>query len=239
MAVPSYLQPFVLPLPEHPRRREGTIDIYSPGPGPHPVVVLVHGGPVPPDIPVAPRDWPMFAGYGALLAGQGLLAVTVDHRLHSPAGYADAAADVAEAVQRARALPEADPERVALWFFSGGGLLAADWLREPPRWLRCLALTYPLLARPEGWGVDPRFSPVDAVADAGELPVLLTRAGREAPEFAAGVAAFTEAAERHGIGVEVIDVPNGQHSFDILDHTDESRTAVERAALWVGESLRR
>jgi hypothetical protein len=29
--------------------------------------------------------------------------------------------------------------------------------------------------------------------------------------------------------VEIIDVPNGQHGFDLLDHTDESRTAVERA----------
>ncbi|MFC3960952.1 hypothetical protein [Nocardia jiangsuensis] len=34
--------------------------------------------------------------------------------------------------------------------------------------------------------------------------------------------------------IEVIDVPNGQHSFDVLDHTDESRAAVERAVRWVG-----
>jgi hypothetical protein len=29
--------------------------------------------------------------------------------------------------------------------------------------------------------------------------------------------------------LEIIDVPNGEHSFDLLDPTDESRKAVECA----------
>lgn len=33
----------------------------------------------------------------------------------------------------------------------------------------------------------------------------------------------------HRVGVEVIDVPEGQHGFDILDYTDSSRAAVTRA----------
>jgi hypothetical protein len=28
-------------------------------------------------------------------------------------------------------------------------------------------------------------------------------------------------------------VPNGQHSFDIADHTEESRAAVRQAVEWV------
>jgi acetyl esterase/lipase len=39
--------------------------------------------------------------------------------------------------------------------------------------------------------------------------------------------------------VEVIDVPGGQHGFDMLDHTDESRRAVEQAADWVSQRLAR
>ncbi|HET9893893.1 MAG TPA: hypothetical protein VFQ44_03065 [Streptosporangiaceae bacterium] len=65
-----------------------------------------------------------------------------------------------------RADPRVDAGRVALWFFSGGGLLPADWLCAPPEWLRCVAATYPWLAPPPDW--DARFRPIDAVASAGD-----------------------------------------------------------------------
>jgi acetyl esterase/lipase len=105
----------------------------------------------------------------------------------------------------------------------------ADWLREPPAWLRCVAASYPLLAPLPGWQVDPRFRPAETVAFAGDLPIVLTRAGRERPQIAATVEEFTEAAGRSRVRLEIIDVPGGQHAFDILDHTDESREAVRRA----------
>jgi dienelactone hydrolase len=129
----------------------------------------------------------------------------------------------------ARADRRVDPDRVAIWFFSGGGLLLADWLRTPPGWLRCVATTYPVLAPLPGWEVDPRFRPAQTVASAGGLPIVLTRAGRERPEIAATVEAFTTAADRCGAKLEVIDVPNGRHGFDMLDDTEESREAVRRA----------
>jgi dienelactone hydrolase len=165
--------------------------------------------------------------------------VTVDHRLHSPADYPAAAAGVAAAVERARALPGVDPGRVALWFFSGGGLLTSDWLSAPPPWLRCLAATYPLLAPLPGWEVDGRFRPVEALRSTGTLPILLTRVGRERPEIAATVEAFVTEAEKRHAELTVIDVPDGQHSFDILDHNESSRAAVRQAMTWVSASLRR
>jgi acetyl esterase/lipase len=242
VATPPYLQPFVLAVAEAQRRREGSIDIYWPadaGTQPVPLVVFVHGGPIPADLRPTPRDWPAYLGYGALAASQGVAGITVDHRLHSLQAYPESADKVAAAVARARTLPGADPDRVALWFFSGGGLLAADWLAQPPPWLRCVALTYPLLAPLAGRDVDPRFRPADALRSAGELPVLLTRVGRERPEVAETVAAFTGEAERHHARLTVIDVPNGQHGFDTLDHSEESRAAVHQAMAWVVTALQR
>ncbi|WP_255292804.1 hypothetical protein [Micromonospora sp. WMMA1996] len=58
---------------------------------------------------------------------------------------------------------------------------------------------------------------------------MLTRVGRDRPEVASTVAAFTAAAERQGLPMRVVDVPNGRHGFDALDHTEESRTAVRTA----------
>ncbi|MCE5292354.1 MAG: alpha/beta hydrolase [Nocardiaceae bacterium] len=226
-------QEFVLPIPTIERERRDLIDVYRPDVSDRlaPVVVFVHGGPIPPGH--EPRDKPIFIGYASLVAHAGAVGVMFNHRLHSASHLSTAADDLREAVNQARSLPGVDPDRVAIWFFSGAGLLMADWLREPPRYLRCLAATYPVLESGDDWGVEERFRPVEAVATAGRLPVLVTRVGRERPEFAQGGGLFVNAARAAGVGLDVIDVPNGQHGFDILDHTDESRDAVRRAVDWV------
>lgn len=228
----AHLRPFLIDVPERPRERVGRVDFHLPdGDGPHPAVVFVHGGPVPEGVRPTPRDWPAFLGYARLVADLGAVGVTVDHRLHGVTDFGRAAQDVADAVDTARAHPRVDGERVALWFFSLGGLLAADWLAAPPRWLRCLALTYPLLAPLPGWGVaDPRFHPAQAVRTAGGLPVLLTRVGRERAEFTATVEEFLTASRSAGVEVEVIDVPSAVHGFETPDHSPEAREAVTRAA---------
>lgn len=234
-----HLRPFVLDVPDTPRERLGRVDLYAPAAeGPRPAVVLVHGGPVPPVAQPTPRDWPAFVGYARLLAASGLVAATVDHRLHDLTGYPAAAEDVADAVALVRADPRVDPDRVALWFFSGGSLLSAEWLAAPPPWLRCVALTYPVLAPMPNWGLSgPRFHPADALADAGALPVVLTRVGREQALIAATVEAFLDRARALRANVEVVDVPNGHHGFETRDDTDESRQALRDAAAAVAAHL--
>ncbi|MDX2295065.1 MULTISPECIES: dienelactone hydrolase family protein [Streptomyces] len=223
---------FLLETREFPYERLGRLDVYPPdGEGRRPAVLLVHGGPVQADRSPTPRDTPFYRGYARHLAGLGVVGATVDHRLHALTDYARAADDLAEAVERLRAHPRTDPDRIALWIFSGGGLLATDWLAAPPPWLRCLALSYPVLATPPGWEtVEARFRPVAALAGAGRLPVVLVRAGREHPAFAATVEEFLTAAGKHGADVEIVDVPEGRHGFEAFDRTDASRAAVTRAA---------
>ncbi|MER5281101.1 alpha/beta fold hydrolase [Streptomyces sp. NPDC002809] len=228
---PAHLRPFLLDVPEIPHERTGNVDLYLPeADGPRPAVLFVHGGPVPAGVRPTPRDWPALKGYARYAAAEGAVGVTFDHRLHDMADYPRAAVDVAAAVELVRADPRVDPDRIALWFLSGGGLLTADWLRKPPPWLRCLAASYPILVPLPGWGpVDGRFHPVDAVAGAGALPVVITRAGRESPEIAATVEEFLAAAGKCEADVEVVDVPNGRHAFETLDPTEESREAVHHA----------
>ncbi|QLE75092.1 alpha/beta fold hydrolase [Streptomyces rectiverticillatus] len=234
---PAHLRTFLLDVEERPRERVGEVDLYLPDPPgapdaerPRPAVVFVHGGPVAPDERPTPRDWPGYVGYCRYVASLGAIGVMLDHRLHGLADYARAAEDVAAAVERVRADPRVDGDRVALWYFSGGGLLSADPLAEPPPWLRCVAMTYPVLAPLPGWGmVDARFRPVQAVSRAGRLPVVLTRVGLENAAIAATVGEFLSTAEDCKADVEVVDVPLGHHGFETIDHTEEARGAVERA----------
>ncbi|MDX6311239.1 MAG: hypothetical protein QOF44_703 [Streptomyces sp.] len=233
-------RPFLIDVPARPRERVGQVDLYLPdAEGPRPAVVFVHGGPVPPDVRPTPRDRPAFVGYGRYVASLGVVGVTLDHRLHDLADYGRAAEDVAAAVELVRADPRVDSERVALWFFSAGGLLSADWLAAPPPWLRCVAATYPVLAPLPNWGLaDSRFRPAATVGTAGPLPIVVTRVGLEIAEIAATVEEFLTAANDCKAHVEVVDVPLGHHGFETIDHTEQARDAVARAVRSVLGHLR-
>ncbi|MDK1474624.1 dienelactone hydrolase family protein [Streptomyces sp. 549] len=237
---PAHLRPFLVDLAEGKRDRLGNVDLHLPdAESPRPAVVFVHGGPVPADVRPTPRDWPVFTGYGRYVASLGAVGATVDHRLHTLDDHARAAEDVSEAVALVRADPRVDGQRVALWFFSGGGLLSADWLAAPPPWLRCVAATYPVLEPLPSWGLSgSRFHPAASVRDAGRLPIVLTRVGLERPEIAVTVDRFLTAAAECGADVEVIEVPDGQHGFETVNHTEQSRTALEHAVRSVLEHLR-
>ncbi|MER6346538.1 alpha/beta hydrolase family protein [Streptomyces sp. NPDC001595] len=230
-APPAHRRPFPLDVPELPRDREGHVDLYVPdGEGPRPAVVFVHGGPVPAGSRPTPREWPTMVGYARLAAAEGMVGVTLDHRLHDVTDYERAAEDVTAAVDLVRADPRVDADRIALWFLSGGGPLTADWLRNLPAWLRCVAASYPILAPMPNWGLSgDRFRPAEAVAHAGDLPVVLLRAGLEAPEIAATVEAFVTAAKDSGTRLELIDVPNGHHGFETIDPPEETRPALRQA----------
>jgi len=200
------------------------------------VVVFVHGGPIPRDGVPKPRDWPLFRGYASLVAAQGLVGVIFDHPLHDLMDYPRSAQTIRDVVDRVRAERGVDPDRVALWAFSGAGLFAASWLRDHHRWLRCVALTYPVVEPLPGWVVDARFRPITAVRSMPRPSIVLTRVGREVPEIAAGVDAFVEAAGRTNLAV--IDLPDSVHGFDHREHTKQARDGVQRAVEAVADVLR-
>ncbi|GAB2632388.1 nuclear transport factor 2 family protein [Kribbella swartbergensis] len=241
--LPAHLRPFVLGLLDGPGVRVdrlGEIDLYRPaGTARTGAILFVHGGPGPAGLEVTPRDWPVFRGYATAAARRGVVAAVVDHSLIRGLDRLVTAADEVEAaVGVLRSDPRVDPDRVALWFFSGAGLLAGEWLDSRPDWLRCVALTYPLLATPPG--VDELVNAAEVIgkhdrgggvgkASSRDLPVLLTRAGLEQEELAGPVAEFVSAG---GAALDIIDVPKGHHGFDMLDHTEESRAAVTKALDW-------
>ncbi|MEU3845336.1 alpha/beta fold hydrolase [Streptomyces sp. NPDC028635] len=228
---PAHLRPFPLEVPELPRERRGHVDLYVPdADGPRPAVVFVHGGPLPEGSRPTPREWPTLVGYARLAAAHGMVGVTLDHRLHDVGDYERAAADVSAAVDLVRADPRVDADRIALWMISGGGLLTAPWLAAPPPWLRCLAASYPILAPLPNWGLtDTGFQPARAVAQVGALPLVLLRAGLEAPEIAATVEEFVTAAKECGAELELVDVPAGHHGFETLDPAEEVGPPLRRA----------
>jgi alpha-beta hydrolase superfamily lysophospholipase len=170
--------------------------------------VFIHG-PVPAG-GVRPADWPVYLGYCRLAVVRALAAATVDLDYVDLAKAGGVVPQLGAEIEAVRSLPQIDGERLALWAFSGGGLLVNRWLEEAPEWLRCVALSYPVLNRPPA---------------AVSVPIVLTRVGQERPEIQETVDRFLAG----DLPVERIDVPDARHAFDFFDDNDESRAAVERA----------
>lgn len=230
MAEPPYLQPFVLPYePVEPVAVGDDLDLYRPSAVPAPAVVLVHGGPVPAATPRRPRTWSAFRGYGSLLARAGVVGAVLEHGYQAPGDLDRAAGDVRRLVEVVRADPAVDGDRVALWFFSGGGVLAGEWLADPPEWLAAVALTYPLLVhRPDA--PSALVTPAAAVATGTRpVPLLLTRVELEIEPLVPGQRDFLAAAAGAGVPVEVLEVPGARHGFETLDDTDAARAAIRTA----------
>jgi acetyl esterase/lipase len=226
------------------------MDVYAP-PGPkhlRPAVILVHGGPVP---RIGAKNMGVFVSYGELLAASGFVAVAFDHRFLAATRLADAGGDVADLVSHVRANAAdlgVDPERIAIWAFSGGGPFLSPGLRQRPSWLRAVVSYYAVLdlqQSPFGGEGDPGtearhlWSPIDALgSDAkGAPPLLVARAGLDDPGLNAGVDRFVAAAIARGATLDLLTHPEGRHGFDILDDDARSKAILRHTIEFLRATL--
>ena len=234
--LPPHLRPFVLPYEPVTPARSGDLDLYLPDSGtPAPAVLMVHGGPVAPDRPVRPPQWPAFQGYGALLAQAGLVGVMFEHGFVDDDSLPRARGDVRSALDLVRADPRIDSERIGLWFFSVGGLLMGSFLDPAPEGVVAVGGTYTLVADPDLPATD--LPQAIDTAPTSTVPMLLVRPEHDfdwIEPFTDDLLARCVAADRP---VDVIDVPGAHHAFETVDDTDASRDAIRRSVAWFGDRL--
>jgi dienelactone hydrolase len=214
-----------------------------------PVVFLVHGGPIPVEMP-APTTWGVFQSGAELLAASGLVAVMFNHRLHALTDYERSQADIAAAIEYVRTHAETlqvDPERVALWYFSGGGPQLSWLLRERPAAVRCAAAFYAMLDVQQlvPPGSDPSLlrsasalSPVTYLRAGGAgLPLFIARAGLDSQMVNGGLDAFVREAVACNVALDFMNHPAGVHCFECL--TDDRRTheIIEAAVAFTRRQL--
>jgi acetyl esterase/lipase len=223
------------------------LDVYVPPGLPAgsrvPGVLLIHGGPGR-GLGKTPRSWGVFQSYGELIAASGLVALMPDHRYHSWGALEQSTGDLQAALLHARERAadfQLDPDRLAVWAFSGGGVLLTTFLRERPSHVRCLLAFYPVLDPKPFQDRAPeltdelaeRFSLASGLGGDGSgalmPPLLLARAGLDNPLFNQGVDRFAEAALAANAPLELINHPQGRHGFDILDDDPRSRAILARA----------
>jgi acetyl esterase/lipase len=210
------------------------MDVYVP-PGlaaadRRPIVFFVHGGPVPEGL--GAKNLGVFRSYGELMAASGFVGVTFNHRLHGAGDYERSRSDVAAALDFVRAAAvrfHADPERTAVWAFSGGGPLLETFFRTPAAPVKAVVSYYAFVDEPAR-AVESGAGPFP--------PALLARAGRDDPRINASVETFARAAWAKGLVLDVLNHPTGQHGFDVLDDDDRTREVIRRTITFLEERLK-
>lgn len=221
------------------------MDVYSP---PNissntrlPGVLFLHGGPVPSDLPLQPKDWGVYMGYGALAAASGFIGITFNYRYNDLQCLPDASANIQAAIQYIRTNADEfhlDNERIAIWAFSGGGPYLRPILRNMSSFIRCIAAFYTLLdlrdfrdqfATDVSDDLIEQFSPLAAVErrEVKQLPMLLARAGQDNPMINQPLDKFVQAALEANLNLTLLNHPDGQHGFDALDDTPRTHEIIK------------
>jgi dienelactone hydrolase len=215
-----------------------------------PAVVCVHGlGPA--ELVKHLKDSGQYVSWGQLIAASDLIAVTFNHR--SPdehTSLADVGADVDELVAYVREHAfelQIDKDRLAIWACSAGvplGVRAA--LRRTPYFVKCLVAYYgPLDLQPlqSDWNLTDdevrEFSAQTYLEETASklAPMLITRAGLDAPELNATIDSFIKEASAKNVALDSMIHPDGHHAFDVLDDVARSHEIMKRTLEFMKSSL--
>jgi len=220
-----------------------------------PAVIFVHGD-APPEFLKDAKDWGVFVSYGQLAAASGFIAITFNHR--STEGFTkvyEVASDIDDLINYVRTHAEVlhiDKDSICIWAFSAGGPFGLRTaMREAPGFVRCIVSYYgftDLKAHYDAF-MEPsdrpqQSSPILSNEDLEEFsatyhlkarpkeiaPIFIARAGLDYSALNQSVDQFVREALAHNISIDLMNHPEGQHSFDMLDDNARSREII-RATL--------
>jgi dienelactone hydrolase len=207
----------------------------------YPGVILVSGGGVEAGPGADWRDAGVYVSYGRLLAASGFVGIPFSKRYQrGQEGITNGQSDLLDLIRYVRehaAELRVDPERLAVWSFSAGGMLLGVPLRDTPPYVRAIVSYYAVMDAPQSVPDDYRAflnenTPLAMLRRNGArvAPVLVARAGLDNPGLNAGIDAFVREALAQGAEIQLLNHAQGRHGFDILDDNDRSREII-RATL--------
>jgi acetyl esterase/lipase len=193
------------------------------------------------------KDWGVYVSYGQLAAATGFVGITFNHRsterftkLREVAGDVDNL--VAYVRQHADSLG-VDRERICVWAFSAGGPFLRTIFNDKPAFVRCIVTYYSLLGVAPGAAADEivrEFTLANYLSrKTRELaPMLVVRAGNDAPFINNTVDEFLREAIKQNIDIELVNYVEGQHAFDVLDDKERTREIIRRTLDFIKLHLR-
>jgi acetyl esterase/lipase len=201
------------------------------------------------------RHWRWFITWGQLAAAHGIVGIVPDKRYPRAldgirTGFEDTEKLLAYLRTNGGRLG-VDPQRICLWTFSAGGRLTSVGLNSGAPDVRCLVSFYGVLDLSEEFAAVAdereresllkRYSPLHVLetraGSGGKVPPLwIGRAGKDAPFINSGIDKFAATALRSNVSLTVMNYPEGDHGFDGLNDTPQSRAIMKAALQFVIEN---
>ena len=211
----------------HQRKR---LDLYLPAAAAAaaPLVVLVHPA-TRSDLDIAPNTWNSNISRARALAAHGFATAVFNHEMrYYPMRPRQPAADVQRAIDYLRGQARElgiDAARVCVVSVGDGAPLLSALMEQPPAYLKCLAMFYPLLdireprfvAADEPDDVKSAFSPlIQLYRNSAALPpIFLAYAGKDNPDAVADAQRFERMVQSFQARGQVVVHPEGAPGFDV------------------------
>ena len=223
------------------------MDVYYPedyeGETRLPAVIFIHGEGEPEMLKDA-KDWGQYVSWGQLAAASGFIGITFNHRsMELPTKLYAAAKDVDDLITYVRENSKSlgiDANALCIWACSGGspvGLRSA--LREDANYVRCIVSYYGIADLKFFYDVLstlPQLSEevLNEFSASNRLskhtntipPMLIVRAGLDAPELNASIDRLLTAAIAKNVSLDFMNHATGRHAFDILDDNVRSQEII-------------
>src|SRR5262245_53780058 len=184
-----------------------------PGSRARPAVVFVNGVGDWPDAQKL-RTWGQYRSWPRLVAASGLVGVAFDARSGDEARTIEDVRDAFAYLREKGPGIGIDPSRIAAWACSANVRTA-------------LALLMPA-GGPSVKTAVLYYGGGDSASVRSDLPVMIVRAGKDRPEQNAQIDRLAAQAAAANAPWTVVNLPGAHHAFDVIDDTEETRSAIRR-----------
>jgi acetyl esterase/lipase len=198
------------------------------------------------------REWRWFVTWGQIAAAHGFIGVVPDKRYRRGlegirTGFEDTES-LLKFLQTQSDRFNIDPERICLWTFSAGGRLTSIGFRSNAPAVKCVVSFYGVLdisaelagvsSQSDREALLKQLSPLHALEalvarGSKSPPVFIARAGRDNPSLNAGIDQFAAGALRLNAPLTLFNYADGDHGFDGVNDTSQSRAIIEAALRFV------
>ncbi len=201
------------------------------------------------------RQWRWFITWGQLAAAHGIVGIVPDKRYpRGLDGIRTGFEDTEKLLAYLRTNSDRlgiDPQRICLWTFSAGGRLTSVGFNQSAPTVRCLVSFYGVLDLSQEFAAIgdererasllKRYSPLHAlestISSGGKAPpLLIARAGKDGPFINNGIDKFAATALRSNVSLTVINYAEGDHGFDGLNDTPQSRAIIKAVLQFIIEN---
>ncbi len=181
-----------------------------------PVVIFVNGVGDPGSERPKVKEWGQYTGWAKLIAASGFVAINYETRTADPDADSQ---DLIDYVRKNSASLNANENNICLWSCSANVRVGLPLVMQTERkYIRCAVVYY---------------GAANVPSIRNDVPIFIARAGRDMPNLNSGIDNFTRAAITEDVPLTLVNYVNGQHAFDLVDDTDESREVIKQTLSFI------